>query len=113
MNSKDQQLLEEAYRFIVEESGERDTSWKKSLQTTIQDTLIKLGEYTRSSDATLKEKATTLYRILQHWANLNLYGEQGSPETRKFVADQFRIQSSPVTKQEADMYEYQQFQKNT
>ena len=110
MRSKDQESITEAYLKIFLKENENIGDWKKQISNIIREINTKLGDLTRSDDPVLKEKATTLYTILQHWANLNIYDSQGAPETRKFVADQFAIGSSPVTKQEADMYEFQQKQ---
>jgi hypothetical protein len=85
--------------------NENSSDWTTSIKNIINNTNQQLGELTRSDDPVLKQKATTLYTILQHWANLNI-----SPETRKFVSDQFAISPRPVSRQEADMYQYQQKQ---
>ena len=120
MKNKDQEQITEAYLKIFLKENENIGDWKKQISNIIREINTKLGDLTRSDDSVLKEKATTLYTILQHWANLNIYdsqgapetrkfySSQGSPETRKFVADQFAIGPRPVSKQEADMFEYQQ-----
>lgn len=110
MKNKDQKSITQEYLKILLKENENVGDWKKQISNIIKETNTKLGDLTRSEDPILKEKATTLYRILQHWANLNIYNETGSPQIRKFVADQFAIGSSPVTKQEADMFQYQQQQ---
>ena len=113
MKNKDQEQITEAYLKIFLKEDENIGDWKKQISNIIRETNTKLGDLTRSDDPVLKEKATTLYTILQHWANLNIYNSQGAPETRKFVADQFAIGPRPVSKQEADMFEYQQNKMNS
>jgi len=122
MRNKDQESITEAYLKIFLKENENSFDSTEQIKIIIENTMRQLGDLTRSDDPVLKEKATTIYTILQHWLNLNFYSSQGSPETRKFyssqgspetrkfVADQFAIGSSPVTKQEADMYEFQQKQ---
>ena len=110
MKNKDQESITEAYLKIFLKENENAVDPTKQVKIIIEQTMKQLGDLTRSDDPALKEKATTIYTILQHWVNLNFYNSNGSPETRKFVSDQFAISPSPVTKQEADMFEYQQNQ---
>jgi|GEM_PF-1572857 hypothetical protein len=103
-------VVRDEYNNSEDKGNVPPVDWKTQIKSIINETNKNLGDLTRSDDPALKEKATTLYTILQHWANLNIYDSQGSPETRKFVSDQFAISPSPVTKQYADMSEYQQNQ---
>lgn len=98
MKNKDQESITEAYLKIFLKENENSFDSTKQIKIIIEQTMKDLGNLTYSDDPILKEKATTIYKILQDWVNLNFYT----------VADN---SPSRVTKQEADMYDYLETQK--
>ena len=99
MKNKDQESITEAYLKIFLKENENSVDSTKQIKIIIEQTMKDLGNLTYSSDdPILKEKSTTIYKILQDWVNLNFYT----------VADN---SPSRVTKQAADMYEYLEKQK--